>query len=66
MEPVRIERKITYFDSLEEAERAVDEHYAAMTPQQRLDEMIEMLNRWGHWHERRLERVARFVEISGS
>lgn len=59
---MKIERKITRFDNPAEAEEAVRLHYASMTPQQRLDEMVAMLNRWGKWNERGLERVARFVD----
>lgn len=59
----RMERIVTVFDDPEEAERDLDRHYAAMTPDERLREMSELLNRWGGWHERRLERVARFVDV---
>jgi hypothetical protein len=59
-----MERRVTWFNGPEEADAADKAHYAAMTPQQRLDEMVELLNRWGGWNERRLERVARFIEIS--
>ena len=61
-----VERKVTWFDSPEEAEEADRLHYANMTPQERLDEMVALLNRWGKWNERRLERVARFVELPPS
>lgn len=61
-----MERIVTWFDSPEKAEEALRKHYRSMTPQKRLDEMVELLNRWGGWNERRLERVARFVELPRS
>jgi predicted Fe-S protein YdhL (DUF1289 family) len=61
-----MERKVTWFDSPEAAEEADRLRYASLTPQERLDEMVALLNRWGKWNERRLERVARFVEVPRS
>ena len=60
---MRIERKVTWYDDPDEADAAVREHYENMTPQERLDEMVEMLNRWGKWNERRIVRVAQIIEI---
>lgn len=59
----KIERVVTIFDSPEDAERDLDAHYAAMHPDERLREMSALLNRWGGWRERRLERTARFVSV---
>lgn len=56
-------RKVTWFDSPEAAEREVDAYYASLTPQERLDEMVRLLNEVGHWNERRLERVVEFIEV---
>lgn len=58
-----MERTVTIFDDPEQAERELDLHYAAMTPDDRLREMVDLLNRWGGWNERRLERVAHFVDV---
>jgi hypothetical protein len=58
-----IERKLTWFDSPEEAEEAVRQHYRQMTPKQRMDEMVELLNRWGKWNERRLERIYQVIDV---
>jgi hypothetical protein len=58
-----IARTITWFDSPADADAADRTHYAEMTPQERLNEMVELLDRWGNWHERRLDRVARIVDV---
>ena len=58
-----IERRITWYDDPDVAETDVGEHYRRMTPQQRLDEMVELLNRVGKWNERRLTRVARLIKF---
>ncbi len=59
----KMERTVAIFDDPEEAERELDRHYAALTPDERMREMCELLNRWGGWNERRLQRVARFVDV---
>jgi hypothetical protein len=56
-------RKVTWYEDPSDAERDDRAYYAALTPQQRLDAMVDLLNRWGKWNERRLKRVARFVEV---
>lgn len=58
-----MKRKVTWYDDPEVAEADIIEHYRKLTPQQRLDEMMELLNKFGGWNERRLERVAQFIEI---
>jgi len=58
-----MERRITFIGTPEEADAADREHYAKMTPQERLDEMIELLNKWGHWNERRLERIVQVLDV---
>lgn len=52
-----------WFSDPRDADDAIRMHYEAMTPQQRLDEMVELLNKWGKWNERRLARVARIIKI---
>jgi len=47
----QVERKVTWFDSPEEVEEADRRHYANMTPHERMDEMVSLLNRWGKWNE---------------
>ena len=58
-----IKRRITWYDDPDAAEDDVREHYRQMTPQQRLDEMVGLLNRVGKWNERRLTRVARLIKF---
>jgi hypothetical protein len=60
---MKIDKSKVWIGSPEEAEDALREHYRNMTPQQRLDEMAALLDRWGGWSERRLERVAQFFTI---
>ena len=61
-----IGRVLTWYDDPRDAERDDKAHYRAMSPQLRIDEMVGLLNSWGKWNERRLERVARFVEVPRS
>lgn len=49
--------------SPEDAEEMVWKHYSQMLPQERLDELVLLLNNWGKWHERRLERTAQVLTI---
>jgi len=58
-----IERRITWYDDSDVARADVQEHYRNMTPQARLDEMVDLLNRVGKWSERRLTRVARLIKF---
>jgi hypothetical protein len=43
----------------DEQDRAI---LRAMTPQQRLDAMLDLMTRWGHVRERAFERVLEIVE----
>ena len=61
-----MDRIVTWFDSPAESDEAIDRHYASLTGQERLDEMVEFLNRWGGWHERRLVRTAEVLEFTPS
>gem|GEM_PF-6140718 len=54
---------VQWFSDPAEADAQVYRHYSSMTPQQRLDEMAELLNRYANWNERRLTRVARIVTV---
>ena len=56
-------RTVKWFDDPRDADLEDAEFYAKMTCQERLDAMVELLNTWGKWNERRLERVAHFVEL---
>jgi hypothetical protein len=58
-----IERRIRWYDDPDVAEADIREHYRCMTPQARLDEMVELLNLVGKWNERRLTRVARLIKF---
>lgn len=53
---------LTWFDDPSEADRLDRAELDAMTPQQRLDLLIDMLRRWGKTDERRFERVLTFTE----
>jgi hypothetical protein len=62
-----MDRVAQVFDSFEEAERADDEYYASLTPEERVDILLEMIERYrsslGEAAER-FERVHRIVELS--
>ena len=58
-----IERRITWYENPEDADADLCDHYRKMTSQQRLDEMVELLNRVGKWNERRLTRTARLIKF---
>ena len=64
-----MEKSIRKFDSFEEADRADAEYYASLTPQQRLDILLELVESYrkslGETAER-FERVYRVVELSES
>ena len=64
--PVR-ERGAQVFRSFDEAERADDDYYASLTPEERLDILLAMIERYrsslGEAAER-FERVHRIVELS--
>ena len=60
-----MEKVVRVFSSHEEADRADDEYYRSLTPQQRLDIFLEILWR-GRTHDEageRLERVYRIVKL---
>lgn len=55
-------RKVArWFNSHEEAEKAEREYYFSLTPQQRIDILLELMRRY-YGHPKRLERVARIIE----
>jgi hypothetical protein len=64
-----MEKVLKVFNSFEEADRADDEYYASLTPQQRVDILLEMIAAYreslGETGQR-LERVYRVVELSKS
>jgi hypothetical protein len=57
---------VQWFSDPPEADEQDRARYAAMTPQQRMDEMCGLLNRWGKWIERRLEKVVEILELDES
>jgi hypothetical protein len=64
-----VDRVVQIFRSLEEADRADDQFYADLTPEARLEILLELVER----HRRslgeagnRLERVHRIVDLSES
>jgi hypothetical protein len=65
--PIIVERVIRKFDSFEEAEHADADHYAALTPQERVNVLLYLVESYrqslGETSER-LERVYRVVELS--
>lgn len=61
--------RIRIFDSFEAADRADDEYYASLTPQERLEILLDLIA--SHQEllgdtAKRLERVHRVVELSES
>lgn len=63
---MKIARTFQVFDDPQKADEQISDYYRSLTPQQRLDEMVQLLNRWGQWNERRLERVATIIEVPRS
>ncbi|MBV9493402.1 MAG: hypothetical protein JOZ54_04100 [Acidobacteria bacterium] len=64
-----MDRTIRLFSSFEDAERADDQFYARLTPAERLDILLELIERHrGALGEAasRFERVHRIVELSQS
>ena len=55
-----VEKTVAKFRSFEEAEQADREFYRNLTPQERLDILLELLN---HAPEQRLERVYRVTKL---
>jgi hypothetical protein len=64
-----MEKVLKVFNSFEEADQADDEYYASLTPQQRVDILLDMIAAYreslGETGQR-LERVYRVVELSES
>lgn len=57
------------FDSFADAERAEEEYYKSLSPEQRLDLLLEIIA--GYWSSeneitQRFERVSRIIELSQS
>lgn len=66
---IYMEKVLKVFSSFEEAERADDEYYASLSPQERVDILLDMIAAYreslGETGQR-LERVYRVVELSES
>jgi hypothetical protein len=62
-----VERVVQVFRSLEEADRADDQYYADLTPAERLEILLDLVERYrsslGEAAEP-IERVCRVVELS--
>lgn len=56
-----MQKTVAKFRSFEEAEKADRAFYKTLTPQERLDILLELLN---HAPEQRLERVYRVTKLS--
>ncbi len=63
-----MEKVVRIFDSHQEADAADEEYFRNLTPQQRLDILLEILWRGRHRDAaaERLERVYRIIELSQS
>ncbi len=62
-----MERVAQVFHSFEEAERADDEYYAKLSPQERLDILLELIDQHRSSlgePEERFERVYRIAKLS--
>jgi hypothetical protein len=64
-----MERVAQVFSSFDDADRADDQFYADLTPQERLDLLLDLVAR--HWSAlgataERFERVYRVIELSQS
>lgn len=64
---IDMEKVLNIFNGFEEADRADDEYYASLSPQQRVDLLLDMVAAYreslGETGQR-LERVYRVVELS--
>ena len=56
-----MEKTVAKFRSFEEAEKADRDFYRKLTPQERLDILLEVLT---HAPEQRLERVVRIAKLT--
>jgi len=66
MRGVPIERIVQKFSSHEEAERAEREYYDSLSPEQRVEILLELMNRARDLNDpasQRLERVYRIVKL---
>lgn len=62
-----VERTLQVYESFEEADQADRRYYASLTPQQRLDLVLDLVQRHNQGHGEtsdRLERVYRVDELS--
>jgi len=63
---VPIERTVQKFSSHDEAERAEREYYNSLSPEQRVEILLELMNRARNLYDpasQRLERVYRIVKL---
>jgi len=64
-----MEKVLKVFSSFEEADQADDEYHASLSPQERVDILLDMIAAYRESlgeTEQRLERVYRVVELSES
>ena len=64
-----MERRVQVFRSFDEAERAELDYYASLTPQQRVDLLLELVAAWREacgGSEEGIARVHRVVKLSES
>ena len=60
-----MKREATWFKGPEDAEQAMRDRERTLSQAERMAEYVEFLNSWG-WNERRLTRVAEFIELPRS
>ena len=61
-----MEPMVRKFDSFEEADRADDEYYVSLSPQARLDILLELVGREQVGDIGRLKRVCRIIPLRES
>jgi hypothetical protein len=64
-----MEKVLRVFDSFDDADRADDEYYASLTPQERVDILLDLIAAYRESlgeAGQRFERVYRVVELSES
>jgi hypothetical protein len=62
-----MQKTLQLFHSFDDAERADDEYYASLTPQQRLDILLDLIaahREFAGETATRLERVCRLTQLS--